>query len=378
MSSRDGGLGWRDVAPETLWRLLELAFGLGLKPPPPEWATALQDADFAPRAVLAWLYAALLQERLQRHLSPAYQETRRLLGTVRGRPMLLESSRSGDLAQGRIRCQFEELTIDRPRNRQFKAVAKLALRYCQTRSNLSPVSADLQACVHRMAEVGDARPSLRELWSEPIARHERHDGPVVELAALLLQHFGTIQNDGTEQAPVLDPDNVLMRRVFERAVVALLRQRLTHTEWEVSSQEIKRWAEGSDASPWLPVMRPDIVLTHKSDQQTVIIETKFTSYWELSRFKDGTTAKRTLKSGHLYQLYSYLRSQRWPGKVTGLLVYPYLGADGPEELDFSVQGSAMGMRTLDLRSVAGWDAAVEGLATSLTNCKLDAAHPITV
>ena len=50
MATNEQGLGWRDVAPETLWRLLSLAFGLDQQLPPPHWDLASTDSPNRPPA----------------------------------------------------------------------------------------------------------------------------------------------------------------------------------------------------------------------------------------------------------------------------------------------------------------------------------------
>lgn len=361
MATNEQGLGWRDVAPETLWRLLSLAFGLDQQLPPPHWDLASTDAAFDLQTLLAWLYAALLKARLERHLSPAYRETEQVLGTVRGRPLLLASSREGLLEQGKLRCRFDALTTDRPRNSQFKAIALLALRHCQPHKALQSATELLADCVQRMAAISAARASLHELRTDPVARHEAQDAPLVELAAQLLQGLSATQRPDDSQLPGFDPDNVLMRQVFERAVAALLKQQLTPLGWDVAPQTQKYWNADAPDSRWLPVMRPDVVLTHQRTQRTVLVETKFTTCWSPPRFPGVGVEQRTLKPHHLYQLYSYVCSQPWAGKVTGLLVYPSVGGDGPTAIEVPVRHATLQMQTLELRAAAAWDETVARL-----------------
>jgi len=60
----------------------------------------------------------------------------------------------------------------------------------------------------------------------------------------------------------------------------------------------------------LPAMRTDIILD-TPDGHRIVIDTKFTAI--VSR---GWYREESLKSGYLYQIYAYLRSQERPDDIT--------------------------------------------------------------
>ena len=111
----------------------------------------------------------------------------------------------------------------------------------------------------------------------------------------------------------------------------------------------------SDPTPGLhtimPEMITDIVLERREHGtpvtgQRIVIDTKFTSIVGRSQF-----GKQTLKSGNIYQLYAYLRSQEQPGDsisrhATGVLLYPSLGVDYNESA--IIQGHRVTFATVDL------------------------------
>jgi 5-methylcytosine-specific restriction enzyme subunit McrC len=96
----------------------------------------------------------------------------------------------------------------------------------------------------------------------------------------------------------------------------------------------------------LPAMKTDIILEHTDTSRRIVIDTKFTSMLAQGQFRDGI-----LKSGYLYQLYAYLRSQEGRGDsladhATGLLLHPAVG----EMMDETavIQGHAIRFATVDL------------------------------
>ena len=54
----------------------------------------------------------------------------------------------------------------------------------------------------------------------------------------------------------------------------------------------------------LPTMRTDVVLDHAASARRIVIDTKFTSI-----VTSGWYREETLRSGYVYQIYAYLRSQ---------------------------------------------------------------------
>ena len=367
MSLADGGLSWRDVAPGTLWRLLELGFDLTSKLEQPPAAAHAADAAHSPTQILAWLFGQLLQNRILGGLSQRYLETVRTLQTVRGSALLVQSYRSGLAQQGKLRCRFEELSVDRPRNRQFKCAANLLLRRLATEQvEQGPMGDRLQWCVRQMGGIGDVMPDAAGLSADTMPRHELEDVQVVATARLVLELFSGSQHGGAEQIVDFDPDNRLMRRIFERAVLRFLEMNLPHSLWTVSGQEFCAWATGvTEASEFLPAMKPDVVLRRRDGSQTVIVETKFTRH-VVARTDLGEPALPKLHSSHLYQVFSYARSQQWQGKIDAVLVYPRTDDDGNDDIAFQSGGIGIRVVTLDLRDPDAWTTVVATLSNLVT------------
>jgi 5-methylcytosine-specific restriction enzyme subunit McrC len=96
----------------------------------------------------------------------------------------------------------------------------------------------------------------------------------------------------------------------------------------------------------LPNMRTDIVLNHPASVRRIVIDTKFNSILTIGWHRD-----ETLRSGYLYQIYAYLRSQVGRGDpladhAEGLLLHPSVA----EKVDEAVviQGHRVRFATVDL------------------------------
>ena len=100
----------------------------------------------------------------------------------------------------------------------------------------------------------------------------------------------------------------------------------------------------------LPSMRTDIILNHAGDGRRIVIDTKFNSV--VTR---GWYREETLRSGYVYQIYAYLRSQEGNGdplaeNASGLLLHPSLGDMVNEAV--VIQDHEIRFATVDLGATA--------------------------
>ena len=93
-------------------------------------------------------------------------------------------------------------------------------------------------------------------------------------------------------------------------------------------------------------MRTDIILEHQARGRRIVIDTKFTSI-----LVGGWYREQSLRSGYIYQMYAYLRSQVGHGEhladcAEGVLLHPAVG----QSLDECVvmHGQRIRFATLDL------------------------------
>ena len=97
-------------------------------------------------------------------------------------------------------------------------------------------------------------------------------------------------------------------------------------------------------------MRTDIILDHIGDGRRIVIDTKFNSV-----VTKGWYREETIRSGYIYQIYAYLRSQEGNGdpladNATGLLLHPSLGDMTNESV--VIQNHEIRFATVDLGATA--------------------------
>ena len=306
-----------------------------------------ESPDF--KSLIGRLLCHVVETRLRRNLSFGYRRREDTLKRVRGRIDILKTHSRDLFRRGEIACRFEELTIDTPRNQLVRAAL-----------NALAVRLDDQALAHRSktlagvlgrAGVSGAMPSRAEVASDQIGRHEAEDRLMASLARAVFELVLPTEKEGVRTLLKAQREDTEFRKLFEHAVGNFFAAELPREEgWRVYPGKQIYWPVGT-ASPGirmhLPMMVTDIILENEQEDRRIIIDTKFTNILTRSRFGDG----QRFKTGHIYQLYSYVRSQERDDdprslNCEGMLLYPAIGFDVDEVAE--VQGHLVRFATIDL------------------------------
>ncbi|HXT81233.1 MAG TPA: 5-methylcytosine-specific restriction endonuclease system specificity protein McrC [Acetobacteraceae bacterium] len=308
------------------------------------------DAEDAPDDLpdlIAEILAHAVEERQRRLLSLGYQTKHAILNRVRGRIDVLTTERRQLLARGRVACTFEALTIDTPRNRFVRSALELISRLVR--------SPDLVHRCRRLASdmkamgISGVPPTPRIISADRFGRHDAGDRYMVEAAKLAYDIALPSEVAGNRSLPLLDREEHWVRKLFERAIGGFYSVVLSPFGWNVSAGQKLAWpiencTAGIDLI--LPSMRTDIVLDHPGTGRRIVIDTKFNSI-----LTSGWYREESLRSGYLYQIYAYLRSQVGRGDISadraeGLLLHPSIGRSLDETV--VMQGHRIRFMTVDL------------------------------
>lgn len=313
-------------------------------------ARALVDAECNPDEVadlVARLLVQAVEERQRRQLSLGYRSRIADLSRVRGRIDVLRTERRQLLARGSVACRFVELSVDTPRNRfvrgALEAVARL-VSHPDLRHRCRRLAADMQAL-----GVSGGMPSRSELSADRIGRHDAADREMLAAAKLAVDLVLPTELAGPRPLPMPDREEQWARGLFERAVGGFYRAVLPASRWDVRTSRRLYWPVdwySDGARDILPDMRTDVVLDDLVGDRRIVIDTKFTGI-----VTAGWRREKTLRSGYLYQIYAYLRSQTGCGDsladvAEGLLLHPAIGETIDEAI--IVQGHRIRFATVDL------------------------------
>ena len=288
------------------------------------------------KSLIARLLCRAVETRLRRNLSFGYRRREDTLKRVRGRIDILKTESRDLFRRGEIACRFEELTIDTPRNRLVRAALTVLGGWLDDK-DLAHRTRTLAGSLGR-AGVSGLMPSRAETASDQIARHESEDQLMVSLARATFNLFLPSEKAGARTISKAQRDITEFRKLFEKAVGNFFDAELPREEgWRVYPGKQIYWPIGAASAGiqmYLPIMKTDIILENEQANRRIIIDTKFTDILTKARFGNGSR----FKSVHIYQLYSYLRSQERPDdsrslSAEGMLLYPAVGLDIDETAD---------------------------------------------
>jgi 5-methylcytosine-specific restriction enzyme subunit McrC len=302
--------------------------------------------------LVAEILAHAVEQRQRRHLSQGYRAREAVLNRVRGRIDVLKTERHQLLARGLVACRFDELTIDTPRNRFVRAALESICRIVR-RQDVAHRCRSLAAGLKAQGVSGNA-PSRAEMSVDRFGRNDADDRFMVTAAKLALDLTLPTESRGSSVLSLPDREATWVRRLFERAIGGFYDVVLSPHGWRVRcggtlGWQIEQKTLGIDRI--LPTMRTDVVLDHPSSGRRIVIDTKFTSI-----VTTGWYREETLRSGYVYQIYAYLRSQAGRGdeladSATGILLHPSVGEAVDETV--MIQGQYIRFVAVDLAAPSG-------------------------
>lgn len=301
--------------------------------------------------LVAEMLCRQVKRRIQRNLSYGYLSREAVLGRVRGRIDLLNTERHRLLDRGKVACRFDELTVDTARNRFVRAaLEEIAKIVC--RDALAHRCRSLAASLRRMGVTGE-RPGRGEASIDHFGRHDTDDQPMVSTAELAFNLALPTEAAGTKHLSLPDREITWIRKLYEKGLAGFYDVVLSGKGWRVDAGKTIGWlieSKSPGIDKILPSMRTDIILNHSGTGRRIVIDTKFNSV--VTR---GWYREETLRSGYVYQIYSYLRSQEGNGdplaeSASGLLLHPSVGDMVNEAV--VIQNHEIRFATVDLGATA--------------------------
>jgi 5-methylcytosine-specific restriction enzyme subunit McrC len=305
----------------------------------------VSDEDFRNVADLfAKVLAGGVRRLLRRGIDRGYQEVCDTVPAIRGKLGFTESLRSNAFSHGRAFCCFAELTGDTLHNR---ILAETMRRLLRAEGLDRGLAGELRDCLKRMGLLTPLKLSSSVFGRVQLHGNNAFYAFLLDVCRLVYDSLAVDEATGRHRFRDFLREDGPMARLFEKFVFNFLRRE--QQEFQVTARKID-WAD-TDGSPesleMLPGMRTDVFLT--SPARRIVIDTKYYRAPLQSSF-----GRDTVRSGHLYQLYAYLRNlnlcEPGPAPIEGVLLYPLV--DQRLSLDYSIQGHHIRVRMIDL--AADW------------------------
>ena len=296
--------------------------------------------------LVAEILARAVERRLRRNLSFGYQPRQAILSRVRGRIDHIHTERRQLLHRGLVACQFEELTVDTPRNRYVRAALEKSAKMVRR----VDLSRQCRVLAIRLVHMGVSREHL--IRHDPLVnllgRTDTADRQMLAAAQLAFDLALPTETAGPRNLSSPSREPRWVWELYEKAIAGFYDVTLTQRGWRVHSGRQLNWPKGTRTEgidDILPSMRADTVLDHTASDRRIIIDTKFTSI-----LKSGFHRAQTLASPHIYQIYAYLRSQEGRDSLadtaSGILLHPAVACSVDESVD--IQGHNIRFATVNL------------------------------
>ena len=288
-----------------------------------------------------------VEERMMRNLSYGYKSKVAVISRIRGRIDTLTTERQRLLEKGKVCCRYDDLTVDTPRNRYVRSALE-RLSKMNIKTALTHKCRALMLSLERLG-VSKAKPINYNGRSERFGRHDISDQKMIAAADLACSLALPTEFDGQFHLSAPDTQKEWLRKLFEKAVAGFYAVALNKNEWRVLAGKQFNW-QISDKSPRideiLPSMKTDIIIDNRSSDKRLVIDTKFNAVTT-----KGWHREETLRSGYIYQMYTYLRSQEDTAVPTslesiGMLLHPTVGKEIAEMV--TIQGHPIWFCTVNL------------------------------
>ena len=233
--------------------------------------------------------------------------------------------------------EYDVFSANRPENRLLKAT----LQYLYKHSTSSKNRNDIKTLLNSFAEI-EASVDYKSDFSKYVPDRSMKDYTTALMwSKVFLAGKSFTSFAGSEVAvALLFP----METVFESYIATLLRKQLVPKGYSVSAQDRKYHLFDEPDKKFL--MKPDIVVTRKSDGATFIMDTK----WKVL---SDSKANYGISQADMYQMYAY---QKKYSSENVTLLYPKTENVKKEDIQFSSEdGVIVKIGFVDLFSIKEFD-----------------------
>lgn len=284
------------------------------------------------------LCAAILSKgvalQIKRGLGKEYLVNSDSLSTLKGRINISTSIKEQSLIKRQLVCNYDEFSVNSYMNRIIKTTMEILLH-----SDISKArKKDIRKLLVYFADVSSIEINSIN-WKLQFNKNNQAYRMLISICYLIIRGLLQTKSDGTTKLmDFLDEQH--MSRLYEKFILEYYRKE--HKEIDVSSSQIP-WNLDDGESAMLPIMQSDVML-HSKDR-TLIIDAKY-----YSRSMQVRYDVHTIRSNHLYQIYTYVKNydKDKSGNVLGLLLYAKTDEDITPHNIYQMDGNTIMVDTLDL------------------------------
>ena len=290
---------------------------------------------------VAELCAAILSKgvslQLKRGLGREYIENAESLSSLRGRIEISESIKTRSMLKRQLVCSYDDFSENSYMNRIIKTTMELLLHADIAKARKKEM---------RKLLVFFGNVDLLDVhtinWKIQYNRNNQTYRMLISICYLVIKGLLQTKSDGTTQ--LMDfLDEQRMCRLYEKFILEYYRKEFP--QLSVSASQIP-WVLDDGIGEMLPIMQTDIMLTHGN--RILIIDAKYYSHTTQAQYDT-----RTLHSGNLYQIFTYVKNKEAeladvPHEVSGMLLYARTDESVQPSGTYKMSGNQISVKTLDL------------------------------
>lgn len=309
-----------------------------------EWSSLNVEENEDALNMLAKVLILSTERLIKKGLDRGYIEKSEEVFGVRGRIDLASTIKKNGFANSKLTCSFDELDYSIIHNQIIKTTLENLLK---TKVIDKGLREDIHSLLGRMLSIKSITLSSSVFSLVRFHSNIRNYRLPISVCQLLFDQLLPNMETGTYLFNPL-PDDKLFR-IFEKFLFNFYKRHLNQTSFTYIKKEGLVWQDVSfeeGLDDLLPSMETDICLSN--DYGRVIIECKFYESAFQSRKLSGEESVGKFISGHVYQLYAYLKNLeiKHHSQTAGMIIYPENG----KKINslYNLQGHNVLIKTVDL------------------------------
>lgn len=290
------------------------------------------DAD-----LLAEILILGVKNLIKRGIGKDYILMSELTSLPKGKINFNESIKINSYVNHKLVCEFDEFSINSYMNRIIKTTfTKLLLADIDKKRKK-----EIKKILFYFSEVEEI--DVYQInWKLNYNRNNQIYHMLINVCNLVLK--GMIQSDKQGNLKLQTYiDNQQTYKLYEKFIFEYYKKEYKD-KIKVSAPQIK-WLLDDGEESLLPIMQTDI--TMQKDDRMLIIDAKYYNHSLQTKFE-----KRTFISGHIYQIFTYVKNQdkKHNGKVSGLLLYAKTEEENIGYHVHKMDGNKIVITSLDLNN----------------------------
>jgi 5-methylcytosine-specific restriction enzyme subunit McrC len=296
--------------------------------------------------LLASVLAEQIQQRIRIGLGRDYNKIENEIYGIRGRIDFNKSIKSMSFPQGLTYSRYQIYIKNVMKNQIIRStlsrmitVGNFGIDKNKAKNQINKLRCTVQEL--EGIDFIDLKPA--EIRREQLKQKDMDYRIMLSLCHLLFLRLMPMEKRGKHTLVKVRRDELTLHKIYEQFIAEFYKHHLI--QWDVHPQSILYWPSAG-ISDFLPVMKPDVILENKKTKQIIILDTKFTK----ESIVKGQWGNLTFDRNHLFQIYSYLKTQEniseYYRKSTGLLLYPTIINHLSQAID--IQGHKIRWESINL------------------------------